>query len=404
LLSFEYSPTGYSVQTSFTLDSYQETVLNLAYKLRVLVQSNKSNNDKNILMNEFLRNSPLKYAVPAALLACLVWLSISVLREFLLIITWAFIIAYIMWPSYQWLKAKLHDRATLSAAVMTGMISALIALAVYWLVALLQGEIKAVYQVLLTNYDHPPKRLPDNISQIPWLSNYLQHYLDLLNADEAGVKAHILDWAKQWLDELGRFLGGVGRNIMTLGFILVTLFFCFRDGQQAIAQLRQGFGYFLGKYQAIYMQAAGDTARAVVYGLVLAAFSQGLMAGIGYAVAGVNAPVLLGAMTALLAMVPMGATLVWLPVSFGLILSGEPWHGIGLLLWGIFAISTVDNVIRPLVISGAGHIPFLVVLFGVFGGLSAFGAVGLFLGPIILSVSLTVWQAWLQQQTMPPNQ
>ncbi|NOS75311.1 MAG: AI-2E family transporter [Methyloglobulus sp.] len=355
-------------------------------------------------MNELLRNSPLKYAVPGTLLACLIWLSYAVLREFLHSITWAFIITYIMWPPYQWLKAKLHNNATLSAAVITGLISLLITLLGYWLVALLQSEVKDIYQTLVANFAQPPKHLPDNIGKIPWLGNYLQQYLDQLNADEAGVKAQLADWAKQWLGELGEFLGGVGRNFIQLGFILVTLFFCFRDGQQAISQLRQGLGYFLGKYQDIYLQAAGDTARAVVYGLVLAALGQGLMAGIGYGIAGVNAPALLGAMTALLAMVPMGATLIWLPVSFGLILAGDLWPGIGLMLWGIFAISTVDNVIRPLVISGAGHIPFLIVLFGVFGGLSAFGAVGLFLGPVILSVSLAVWQAWLKQPQNAPKE
>ncbi|NOU22975.1 MAG: AI-2E family transporter [Methyloglobulus sp.] len=353
-------------------------------------------------MNDFLRNSPLKYAVPAVLLACLVWLSYAVLREFLHTIVWAFIIAYIMWPPYQWLKAKLDNNATLSAAVMTGFISTLITLAAYWLVTLLQSEVTDIYQLLLANFAHPPKRLPDNISQIPWLGHYLQQYLDQLNADEAGVKVQIIDWTRQWLGEFGRFLGGVGRHLIQFGFILVTLFFCFRDGHQVIEQLRQGLGYFLGRYQNLYLQAAGDTARAVVYGLVLAALGQGLLAGIGYSVAGTNAPVLFGAITALLAMVPMGATLIWLPISFGLILSGELWHGIGLLLWGVFAISTVDNVIRPLVISGAGRIPFLVVLFGVFGGLSAFGAVGLFLGPIILSVLLAVWQAWLKQQQSSP--
>ncbi len=98
-------------------------------------------------------------------------------------------------------------------------------------------------------------------------------------------------------------------------------------------------------------------------------------------------------------MVPMGATLIWLPVCFGLIAAGQYWHGFGLILWGVFVVSTVDNIIRPLVISGAGRIPFLVVLFGVFGGLQAFGFVGIFLGPIILSVLLAVWQAWLKQQT-----
>jgi P-type Ca2+ transporter type 2C len=361
-------------------------------------------------MNEFLCNSPIKYVIPGALLAGLVWLSYAVLRHFLLIIAWAFLIAYIMWPAYQWLKGKLNNNAMLSAAVMTGVISTVITLTIYWLVSMLQGEVKVVYQILLPNFAHPPKQLPENIGQIPWLGNYLQQYLDKLNADEAGVKTQLIDWAKQWLGELGNFLRGVGRNIMKLGFILVTLFFCFRDGQRVIEQIRQGLIYFLGKYQNIYLQAAGDTARAVVYGLGLAALGQGFLAGIGYSVAGVNAPVLFGAITALLAMVPIvGASLVWLPVSLGLILSGQLWQGVGLMLWGFFVISVVDNVIRPLVISGAGQIPLLVVVFGVFGGLSAFGPVGLFLGPIILSVLLAVWQAWLRQlkinqQTLPSNQ
>lgn len=359
-------------------------------------------------MNEFLRNSSIKYVVPGILLAGLIWLSYAVMHDFLLIITWAFIIAYIMWPPYQWLKEKLNS-AALSAAIMTAIISAIFTLAIYWLVMMLQGEVNIVYHSLFMNFAHPPKQLPQNISRIPWLGHYLQDYLDQLNADVDGVKTQLIDWAKQWAGEFGRFLGGVGRYIMKLGFILVTLFFCFRDGSEVIDQLRKSLSYFLGKYENIYLKSAGDTARAVVYGLVLAAFGQGFMAGIGYAFAGVDAPVLLGTITALMAMVPMGATLIWLPVSFSLILSNQLWQGFGLLLWGVFAVSTVDNIIRPLVISGAGRIPFLVVLFGVFGGLTAFGAVGLFLGPIILSVLLAVWHAWflqlkINQEKSPSNQ
>lgn len=354
-------------------------------------------------MNEFLQSSPIKYVVSGVLLVCLVWLSYAVMRYFLLIITWAVIIAYTMWPAYRWLKVKLNHNAWLSSVVMTGVISTVISLAIYWLVSILQAEVRYVYQILLTNFAHPPQKLPDSVRQIPWLGHYLQQYLDQLNVDEDGVKTQLLSWAKLWLGELGNFLRGVGRYIMQLGFILVTLFFCFRDGEQLIKQLRQGLNYFLGEYQNIYLKAAGDTARAVVYGLVLAAVGQGFMAGVGYAVADVNAPALFGIMTALLAMVPMGATLIWLPISLGLILSDQLWQGVGLLLWGVFMISTVDNVIRPLVISGAGKIPFLVVLFGVFGGLAAFGAVGLFLGPIILSVLMAVWSAWLNQQDLSTN-
>jgi Ca2+-transporting ATPase len=128
-----------------------------------------------------------------------------------------------------------------------------------------------------------------------------------------------------------------------------------------------------------------------------------MMAGFGYFVAGVKAPVLFGAITALLALIPMGATLVWMPIGIYLIFMDQFWPGIGLLLWGFLVVSTVDNVIRPLVISGASRVPFLIVLFGVLGGLTAFGAVGLFLGPVILAVLLSVWQAWLKLQQEEPS-
>ncbi len=84
----------------------------------------------------------------------------------------------------------------------------------------------------------------------------------------------------------------------------------------------------------------------------------------------------------------MGATLVWLPTALMLLVE----QGLGLLTWGFLAISTIDNIIRPLVICGASETPFLLVLFGVFGGLTAFGAIGLFLGSVILAVLLAVWR------------
>jgi Ca2+-transporting ATPase len=349
-------------------------------------------------MNDFPGNKPIRHLIPGILLAGLLLLGFMVLREFLLTLAWAFIIAYVMWPPYRWLRHQLKDQAILSAAVMTAIIAAVIFLAVYWLAAMLQEETSNAYQSLVGDFAQGPNRLPDLITRIPWLGNYLQEWVDRLNSDRAGVAAQFADWARQWLGEVARFLGGIGRNVVKLGVILVTVFFCFRDGKEIIKQLQQGLIHFLGKYQHDYLQVAGSTTRAVVYGLVLAALGQGMLAGFGYAIAGIKAPVLFGAITALLALVPMGATLVWMPIGISLILTDQLWSGIGLLLWGFLVVSTVDNVIRPLVISGASQVPFLVVLFGVLGGLSAFGAVGLFLGPVILAVLLAVWKVWLKQQ------
>ena len=349
-------------------------------------------------MNDTFGNRPIRHLIPGILLTGLLMLGFLVLREFLLTLVWAIIIVYVMWPPYRWLRRQLKDQANLSAAVMTAIIAAVIFLTLFWLAAMLQDETKTAYQSLMDSAAPGPYQLPDFVGRIPWLGHYLQDWLGRLTNDRAEVATQLADWAKQWLGDFATFLGGIGKNVMKLGVVLVTVFFGFRDGKEILNQLQHGLVRYLGKYQHVYLQAAGSTVRAVVYGLVLAALGQGMLAGIGYSVAGVKAPVLFGAITALLAMIPMGATLVWFPIGFMLILSDQLWPGIGLLLWGFLAVSTVDNVIRPLVISGASRVPFLVVLFGVLGGLSAFGAVGLFLGPVILAVLLSVWQAWLKQQ------
>ena len=95
-----------------------------------------------------------------------------------------------------------------------------------------------------------------------------------------------------------------------------------------------------------------------------------------------------------MALIPFGAPLVWGSISVWLLLQGQVGAGVGLLLWGALAVSWIDNLVRPLVISGIAKIPFLLVLFGVLGGLAAFGLIGLFVGPVILAILLALWREW----------
>lgn len=354
-------------------------------------------------MNNSESTTPIRHLIPGILLVTLLVLSFMVLREFFMTLAWALIIAYIMWPAYRWLRQQLNTQATVSAFIMTTLIAVVILLVLYGLAELLQKELKTAYLALTDNFVHDLHQLLDSLTRLPVLGPFLQDLLNQLDQNQSELTLQAADWAKQWSGTVARFIGSIGQNILKSGVILVTLFFCFRDGEAAVKQLQQGLIHYLGQYQQLYLQVAGHTTRAVVYGLVLAALGQGLLAGIGYAVAGVGAPVIFGVVTAFFAMIPMGATLVWVPLGITLLLSGQWWPGIGLLLWGFLVVSTVDNVIRPLVISGAGSVPLLVVLFGVLGGLSAFGIIGLFLGPVILAVLLAVWQAWLMLQIPEVN-
>jgi Ca2+-transporting ATPase len=349
-------------------------------------------------MNNLRMIPYLQQLIPVLLLAGLLFLSFVVLQEFLLALVWALILAYVTWVPYQSLRRKFTISDTTASMIMTLIITAVILIIALWLAALLQDELQNAYRSLTMYFAKDTVEIPAFISKIPWLGMQLQDWINQMISDPADLNAQLTKWGQLWLGKLATVMGGIGNYAIKLGVVLVTVFFCYRDGEQAVAQLHRGLIQFLGESQHVYLKAAGDTVRAVVYGLMMAALVQGILAGIGYAVAGVQAPVLFGAVTAILALVPMGATLVWVPIALVLLLNNYYLAGTGLLLWGFLIVSTLDNVVRPLVISGASRVPFLVVLFGVLGGLTAFGVVGLFLGPVILAVLLAVWQAWLEQQ------
>lgn len=348
--------------------------------------------------------SLLRQSIPVLGFLLLLWLSFLVLREFILTLAWAFIMAYVLWSPYQRCTHYFNGNKTRSAALLTGVITTVVIIFVYGLLNLLQDEMTRAYAFLSAYFNQPSFELPERVRTLPYAGEYLQNHLNALMENRTALNEKLVEWVKYGLGETAHLLRSFGQYVIKLCFVLITVFFCFRDGENWLNQLQQGIAYFLNDKKGVYLQTAGDTSRAVVYGLVLAALGQGVVAGIGYAVAGVSTPILLAALTALLALIPMGATLVWFPTGWMLLFNDELLAGFGLLAWGFLAVSTVDNVIRPLVICGTSEVPFLIVLFGIFGGLTAFGAIGLFLGPVILAVLLAVWhENFVQFQTATHN-
>lgn len=173
--------------------------------------------------------------------------------------------------------------------------------------------------------------------------------------------------------------------------------FFYRDGTSLVRQIRQALRNIIGNRIDGYIDSVGTTTRAVVYGIGLTALAQALLAGIGYYFAGAPSPILLTIVTFIIALIPFGTPFVWGGVSIWLLSQGHTVEGIGLALWGILVISWVDNLIRPIVISGATKIPFIIIFIGVLGGLTAFGFVGLFIGPVVLAIGLAVWREWISQ-------
>lgn len=350
-------------------------------------------------MNKQQATALTRRIVFGAMLIGVLLLAYRVLHLFLVPLAWSIILAYLSWPLFRRLRAVLGDHATAAALLMTLLLSALFVLPLIWLITLLRAEIPAAYQATVEYFNQHPLPLPDNLRRLPWVGPELEKFLAGLPDDRAELRAQLLQWARPWVDSLGSVLGDVGRNLIKFGFALLAVFFVYRDGEHLLHQTRQVARRFLDQRGGAYLSAMADTTRAVLYGLVLTALAQGALAGIGYWGAGVGAPVLLGAITAVAALIPFGTPLVWGSVGLWLIVDGHTFAGIGLLAWGALVVSWVDNLVRPLVISSATRMPFLLVIFAVLGGISGFGLIGLFLGPIIIAVLLAIWREWLDEQT-----
>lgn len=196
-------------------------------------------------------------------------------------------------------------------------------------------------------------------------------------------------------------LGEISKNIVKLGFAVFSLFFFYRDGQMILSQVSKALEMVIGPRIHHYLDTISETTRAVVYGVGLTAIAQAVLAGLSYFVAGVPNPMVLTIVTFLLALIPFGTPISYLGVGLWLFSQGQTMEAIGVVVWGVLIVSSSDNVIRPLVISGATKIPFLLIMFGVLGGIASFGLVGLFIGPVILAILLAIWREWLHETIEP---
>ena len=334
------------------------------------------------------------------LLGGLLLLSYAVLHMFIVPVAWAVILAFATWPAYRRLRASMRRYPTLSALLMTLLLSAAFVLPALWMGMLLRTEVGVAIAAVTAQTKEGSLVLPDFVRSLPWIGDGLQALIEDLTRDPEGLRARMTEWVSQGSDQLVALIGDVGRNAAKLGFALITVFFLYRDGERVLAQVVAVLRRFLGERVDAYLAAVGGMTKAVVWGLIATAIGQGIVAGLGYWWAGVSAPVLMGAVTAVIAMIPFGTPFAWGSIGVWLLVSGNTVEGIGLLLWGTLVVSWVDNLVRPLVISNATRIPFVLVMFGVLGGLAAFGLVGLFLGPVVLAVLMAVWREWMEESEL----
>lgn len=321
---------------------------------------------------------------------------LAVLLPFVAPVLWALIFALVTWPAFDRLEAFLEGRRTLAATLMILLLVAIMLVPLIVLATSLAEDVAGFIQRVRAFFS-------DGVPDAPaWLVG-----LPLVGERLAGVWREVAEGTislgqylpkaiqpvGNWLIKLGR---GIGQAVFDLTIGLVTLFFFYRDGREAGRDLIAAAGHIGGEDSRRLLDVAAATMKGVVYGTVGTAMAQGLLTGIGLAITGVPAATLLGAVAAGAALFPAGPILVWGPAAIWLIAQGQiPW-AIFLIAWGGVAVGMSDNVLKPMFIGRDAQLHFLLILLGLLGGMIAFGFLGIFLGPTLLAVGVTLVRGWLK--------
>lgn len=336
-------------------------------------------------------NISSRYVLWAVCYAGLAYATYILLRPFWDAIAWSFILAAVTWPLFRRLRDLVKGNATLAAILMSLLVVAAVAVPFSFIVASLLREVGPAFNSVMQLLTSPPEP-PGWMNRFPALVNA---YQDALAAARSGSGVG-RDWIVSLARPGTRVLAAAGDTLLQGAIALFTLFFLYRNGDRYRAQARAVFTHLLGPSVGRLAQPTKEAMRAVFAGVILAAAAQGVTAGLGFAMVGLHAPILLGVATAVTALIPFGAVLIWGTASVWLIATGSLVKGLILLAWGGLAVSSVDNLVRPLVISGTTRLPYLQVFFAFLGGLASFGLIGLFIGPAILAIWMVLWNEWAE--------
>lgn len=313
---------------------------------------------------------------------------------------WAIFLAFLLYPLHVRLTRRLRNRAQWSALVLTLMTLFLFIGPLTALSAAFAAQVGELLRFVQTTLADQTKSNVLDLANVPWIQAGLERLESLVGVTALQVRGWIEEGASQslhWLASLGGkvFVGAIGT---VLGFVLMVfmLFFFIRDGEEMFATARELIP-MSNAYKARLFDHLAAVTRAMVLGTGLTALIQGTLVGVAFLIVGLPSPLVFGVIAVLASLLPFGGTsLIWVPAAIVLAAQGRWGATIFIVIWGSLLVSLVDNVVRPMLVAGRANVGTLTVFIGVLGGLAAFGAIGLFLGPVVLALSIALIRFWLE--------
>jgi len=317
-----------------------------------------------------------------------------VLSPFFAAILFAGTVCITTWPMYQALHRRLRGRDSLAAVTMTLLLTAVLLVPMIGLATSLTDAVVNLVDYVGVLIEQSDGRPPAWLKEIPLVGGDIDAYVRKLTHSQVEMRklaTQGIDPARKFALGLGQMLG---QGLLQIALVLFIGFFLYRDGGRIYAQLEIGADRLGGELGSRLLELASNTVKAVMIGIVGTAAAQALVALVGFLAAGVPGALLLAAGTFFLSLVPIGPPLLWGGAAFWLYQQGESGWAIFLVLWGVLAISSVDNFLKPFLISRTASLPILLIALGAFGGVLAFGFIGLFLGPTFLALGHALFLEW----------
>lgn len=318
----------------------------------------------------------------------------TVLSPFIPAVLFAAVTASVSWPVFTRIKQKIGGRASPAALIMTILLVSLVVVPLSLLaisVAQSMGVLVDALQALVTR---GPIKPPGWLNTVPIIGEPLTRYWQRLvvNQDELStLLKNLYEPAKNIVLASSK---AVGTSFLQMTFATFICFFFYRDGPIILQSLRSVMHKLADDQGDELLDTIDKTLTGVVHGIFGTALAQAAVAYIGLLIAGVPAALALSAGTFFLSLVPIGPPLIWCSAAIWLFYQGAIGWSIFLVLWGLLAISSIDNFLKPYLISRTSNLPMLLIVLGVFGGIVSFGFVGIFIGPPILAIGLTLVRYW----------
>lgn len=313
-----------------------------------------------------------------------------VLEPFLSAISWGAILVYTTWPVFRWITVRLHLRDTWAAGLMVLLTAVLIVLPLALAAPAGADDIKLLRSAIEDAVARGLPNAPAWLLKVPVAGPTITEYWNTWVADLSALGDVLKPYLGMIVESGLKVTLNIASGVLQFLLALLVAFFFYASGDLLAAHLARLIGRIAGERAPRLIEVTGATVRGVVYGILGTALVQGFLTAFGLWVSGVPRPLLLGAVAGFIAVLPIGAPVVWIPAALWLLSIGQTGWGIFLGAYGLLIISGSDNVIRPYFIARGAKLPFLLTILGVLGGALAFGLLGIFLGPVLLGVGFTL--------------